>query len=151
MISKLDLKNKDIVKQILQLQMSSYRVEADIIGYDEIPPLKDTIETLSKCEETFYGYYSEEGLAGLISYEIEDDTLDICRMAINPQFFRRGIAQELINFVEKQNNCIKKIMVSTGSENKPAVSLYLKLGFKPVEDISISEGIYITRFEKARR
>jgi len=151
MIKKLDLGNRDILNQIVQLQLTAYRAEADIIGYDEIPPLKDTIETLSKCEETFYGYYMEETLAGLIAYEIEGYTLDICRVAISPHFFRRGIAQELIKFVEKLNNDVKKIMVSTGKENNPAVSLYLKLGFQKVKDISISKDLCITMFEKYLR
>lgn len=148
MITKLDFSNDHIVREVLDLQLEAYKVEAEIIGFEEIPPLKDTINTLRACGETFYGYFVEEKLAGIISFKIYDDVLDIHRVAVHPQFFRRGIANKLISFIEKCHRDIKKIIVSTGKENKPAVKLYLNNDYKKVEDIEIEEGFYLTAFEK---
>lgn len=40
-------------------------------------------------------------------------------------------------------------MVCTGKESIiPAVSLYLKNGYKKMKDMEISKNIYITKFEK---
>lgn len=59
-----------------------------------------------------------------------------------------GVANNLIDFIERFENNIKKIIVCTGKENLPAVNLYLKNGYKEKKDIKISEDIYITEFEK---
>ncbi|HAG42334.1 MAG TPA: GNAT family N-acetyltransferase, partial [Clostridium sp.] len=73
MIKQLDLKDKKVLEKVLDVQISSYKIEAEIIGFDEIPPLKDTINTLKQCNETFYGYFIDDILAGIISYKIEND------------------------------------------------------------------------------
>lgn len=148
MITQLNLNNNEIAKIVLDLQIASYRIEADIIGFSEIPPLRDTLDTLKECDEIFYGCFYADILAGIISYKVKDNTLDIHRAAVHPCFFRRGIAEKLINFVEKHNNYVKKIIVCTGKENIPAVKLYLKMGYKKTEDIEISKGIYLTSFQK---
>jgi ribosomal protein S18 acetylase RimI-like enzyme len=148
MIKKLDLKDIETAEKILDLQIASYRIEAELIGFYEIPPLKDTIESLRACEEIFYGYYSNDALAGIISFKVIDSCLDIHRVAVHPLFFRRGVANKLINFVENLDYEINKIVVSTGKENLPAVKLYIRNGYKKKEDIEISKGIYIMCFEK---
>ena len=148
MIKKLNLEDIEVVKKILDLQLASYRVEADIIGVDGIPPLKDTISALKASNEVFYGYFIEEVLAGIISYKIENCIIDIHRVAVHPSFFRRGIAEQLISFVEENNKNIAKIIVGTGRKNKPAVSLYLKKGYHKTGDMEVEKDFYITSFEK---
>lgn len=148
MIKKLDLKNPETARSILELQLASYKIEAEIIGFNDIPPLKDTVDSLIACDETFYGYYINDVLTGIISYKIIEKVIDIHRVAIHPLYFRMGIADNLINFIEGLENNINKVVVSTGKENLPAVSLYLRNGYKRKQDIEISKGIYITEFEK---
>ncbi|WP_273223569.1 hypothetical protein [Geosporobacter ferrireducens] len=52
----------------------------------------------------------------------------------------------LTNLIKNEN--ITKIIVATGEENRPAVSLYLKKGYHQTGETEIEKGIYITRFEK---
>ncbi len=148
MIKKLNLNDIEIANKVLELQMASYRIEAEIIGFYDIPPLKDTIESLEACDEVFYGYHVNEVLAGIVSFKIIENVLDIHRLAVHPQFFRMGVANKLINFIEGLENNINKIVVCTGKENLPAVNLYLKNGYKKTKDIEISKDIYITEFTK---
>jgi len=148
MIKKLNLHDTETAKKVVELQKTSYKIEAALIGFYEIPPLMDTIESLKECGEIFYGYFIEDILAGIISYKLIDDTLDIHRVAVKPQFFRMGIAGKLVNFVEELEGSKNKIVVCTGRENTPAVSFYLKNGYKRTKDIEISKGIYLTQFEK---
>jgi ribosomal protein S18 acetylase RimI-like enzyme len=84
----------------------------------------------------------------MISYQQIDTLIDICRLAVHPEFFRIGIADSLIDFVLNINSVTNKVIVSTGKENAPAVNLYLKKGFNKVRDIEISKGISITEFER---
>lgn len=148
MIKRLNLHDTEVVKNVLELQKASYIFEANLIDFYEIPPLIDTIDSLKESDEVFYGYYVEDVLAGVISYKRIDDVLDIHRLAIKPRFFHMGIAGRLINFVEELDNSINKVIVSTGKDNIPAVNLYLKNGYKKTKDFEISQGIYLTQFEK---
>lgn len=148
MIKRLNVKDIKIAEQIAELQKSSYAVEAELIDFYDIPPLKDTADTITRCDEIFYGYYEGQKLAGLISYKLEDGLLDIYRVAIHPEHFRKGIAGQLIEYIRALNKGIKKTIVSTGLKNRPAVNLYLKLGFEKVREAEIAEGVYIACFEK---
>lgn len=148
MIEKLNLIDLGTAKHVLELQIASYKIEAEIIGSYEIPPLKDTIESLMEYDEIFYGYYKDNILAGIISYRISQNVLDIHRVAVHPLFFKIGIADKLINFVEGLERNINKIVVCTGKKNIPAISLYKKNGYKEKNDIEVSKDIYITEFEK---
>jgi len=148
MIKKLNLNANKIVKEVLDTQIDSYKVEAEIIGFYDIPPLKDTVDKLKKCNEIFYGYYIEDVLVGIISYKIIENVMDIHRVAIKPDYFRMGIGGKLIKYIEKINKGINKITVCTGSKNLAAINLYIKNGYKRIEDIEISKGVYLTKFEK---
>ncbi|MCC5910093.1 MAG: GNAT family N-acetyltransferase [Clostridiaceae bacterium] len=148
MIKKLNLKDDVISKSVLELQIASYKIEAEIIGFQEIPPLKDTIKSLKQCEEIFYGYHINDVLTGIISFEVIKNVLDIHRVAVHPNFFRMGIAEKLINYIEKLESNIYKITVCSGRANLPAVNLYLKNGYRKTKNIEISKNVYLTEFVK---
>lgn len=147
MIKKIDIRDRNIAREILSIQIPSYKVEAEIIGYDEIPPLKDTVDTLQLCGEIFFGYYSKEDIRGAISIKIDDDEMDIHRLIVHPDHFRKGIAQKLLSFLEI-TFAVKTIKVATGSKNSPAVALYEKNGFQVINEITINEQLSLTFFEK---
>lgn len=147
MIKLLDNKNIKIAEQIMKLQKESYSVEAELIGYMQIPPLLELLEDILNSEEKFYGYFVEHDLGGIISYTIEKGILDICKVAVHPDFFKRGIATQLIRLVE-QTEGIKSIIVSTGLKNEPAVKLYTSLGFVETNVCEVEQGLLIINFEK---
>lgn len=148
MIKRLDTKDSKIAEQIVALQKRSYIIEAELIGFYGIPPLNDTIDTIIQCDEIFYGYYEEDVLAGLISFKLEGDLLDIYRVAVDPEYFRKGIAGQMIELVEDINKGVKRIIVSTGLKNQPAVNLYLRQGFRKLQEIEVAEGVRVVSFEK---
>ena len=134
--------------EVLELQRKSYIIEAELIGTTEIPPLTETFEQLQNCGETFIGYYKENKLAGAISYKREAGTLDIHRVMVHPDFFRRGIAAKLIAHIESIEKAATKVIVSTGAANLPAVRLYEKLGFVRQEDMIVGDRLRIANFKK---
>lgn len=149
-IREIDLKEIMAAAEVLDLQRASYKLEAKLIGTDEIPPLNETFEQLQTCVETFIGYYIGNRLAGAVSYKKEKGTLDIHRVMVHPDFFRRGIASRLIAHIESLENDTSETIVSTGAANQPAVRLYEKLGFKRQEDIAVGDGLRIANFKKSR-
>jgi len=79
---------------------------------------------------------------------LEDDLVDICRVLVDPDYFRKGLGKSLIKHIEKVNNKAKKIQVSTALKNKPAVELYLKNGFVKIKEIELEIGLSLISFEK---
>ncbi|MEH6945117.1 GNAT family N-acetyltransferase [Bacillus sp. JJ722] len=123
-------------------------VEAELIGFFDLPPLKESFEEFQQCGETFLGYFEEDELAGALSFTIEGEELTICRMVVHPNHFRKGIAQMLLDNLEEINQKCTIIKVSTGKDNVPAKNLYLKNGFQFVRDLMVAPGVYISKFEK---
>ncbi|SFL57872.1 Acetyltransferase (GNAT) family protein [Gracilibacillus orientalis] len=147
MIDKIDILNRKNAENILNIQILSYKVEAEIIGSYEIPPLKDTVDTLQQCRETFFGYYLDEELCGAISIKIENDEIDIHRLIVHPNHFRKGIAQRLLTFLET-NFEVRAIKVATGSKNTPAISFYKKNGFENSKEVTVNRQLSLIYFEK---
>ena len=148
MINKIDITDPKLAKEVLNIQISSYKVEAELIDFYEIPPLKDSIDTLQQCGETFYGYYLDEELCGVISIKVEKCVMDIHRLMVHPKHFRKGIAKMLLNFIESNENGITTIIVSTGSKNTPAIHFYEKSGFSKTVETKITESLSLTSFKK---
>jgi|SRR5690625_1409332 len=148
MIKKIDITNPVRAQKVLDIQILSYRVEAEIINFYDIPPLKDTVETLQQCGETFFGYYRNEELCGIIAIIIKENVIDIQRLVVHPKHFRQGIAEKLLKFVEQQNEGCHMITVATGTQNKPAVNFYIKNGFLKTTEEKITESVSLTYFKK---
>lgn len=148
MIKQLNVEDNLIAEDVIDLQKASYIVEAQLMNFYEIPPLKDTIDSIKKSDETFYGFYIENNLCGLISYKLEEKILDIYRVAVHPKYFRKGIARKLIQHIEDINPKVEKVIVSTGAKNEPAIRLYLSLGFQTIKTVEALKAVYIQCFEK---
>ncbi|MGG1520022.1 GNAT family N-acetyltransferase [Paenibacillus oryzisoli] len=157
-IQRLHLQTNEEILRLLSLQLASYRVEAEIIGFDDIPPLKDGIPSIREAlaTETFYGYLSkvpgqqEPTLAGAISISRDSCVVTICRLMVHPDFFRRGIASSLIaHIVEEQEQLgAARFIVSTGSANLPAIELYERFGFVVRRVFTVPPGVSLTTFER---
>ncbi|MDO3412806.1 GNAT family N-acetyltransferase [Saccharibacillus sp. CPCC 101409] len=150
MIGRIDMTNDLKVEELLKLQTTAYRLEAKLIGFDEIPPLADTADSLKRCGDTFYGYTAESGeLAGAVAVEEErPGELTLTRMMVEPRFFRRGIARELIRYIFAHYPEFRRYIVSTGTRNEPAMRLYTGCGFVPFKTEQIAPGIELTTLKR---
>ncbi|RUQ26655.1 GNAT family N-acetyltransferase [Peribacillus cavernae] len=147
MLRKVDLQNLSLANELYTVQQKSYTIEAELIGFLDIPPLKETFDELLSCQEEFIGYFIDEKLVGAVSYSLEDETVHICRLIVDPAHFRKGIAQKLLAHLQNEGSP-ERMIVSTGKDNHPAISLYLKNGFKLIRDIEAAPGFYLSLFEK---
>lgn len=150
-ILKLNLQDEITVNELWSLQHKAYRLEAELIGFQEIPPLMETREMLSRSGETFFGCFDEdEELMGAIAVEEESPgQLTITRMMVSPDYFRRGIASLLLNYVFEHYASMKLYIVSTGKLNMPAVSLYKKHGFLPTLTEEVAPGVELIEFHRS--
>lgn len=146
-IDYLKTSNEYMAREIVQLQKESYEVEARIIGTNCIPVLYDTVECIKNTDETFIGYKVNRELLGLLSYKYEYGILDIHRLAVNPEHFKKGIASKLLEKVLSDHEDAQKVIVATGSKNKPALKLYTKLGFRVMREFEVEENVMISQLE----
>ncbi|KOP82677.1 GNAT family N-acetyltransferase [Cytobacillus solani] len=148
MIKKIEITNKRNAENVMNIQIPSYEIEAEIIGYFDIPPLKDSIPALMHCGETFIGYYINEELSGVLSFKCEKDIIDIHRLMVHPSHFRKGIAKGLLEYIERNAMGIKTLIVSTGSKNIPAIHFYEKFGFVKTGETVINSQLSLSSFMK---
>ncbi|RIJ64536.1 GNAT family N-acetyltransferase [Rummeliibacillus sp. POC4] len=148
MIKKINIKNLESAERVLSVQFPSYRIEAALLDNYEIPPLKDTVASLHNCDETFFGYFIDEELCGVISVKLEEDIVDIHRLFVHPNHLRKGIAKKLLYFLQEEFHDAKKMIVTTGSKNSPAIEFYQKNGFTMLKELTVEENLSLTLFEK---
>jgi ribosomal protein S18 acetylase RimI-like enzyme len=103
---------------------------------------------LQSCAEVFHGWFEDDWLLGFISHKLEDQVLDIHRVAVHPDGFRRGIARQLLEFVLNLERGATRAIVQTGSLNVPACKLYLSFGFEILEIKEVAPGLELTLFAK---
>jgi ribosomal protein S18 acetylase RimI-like enzyme len=137
--------------RVLELQRVSYRIEAELIGSILIPPLRETLLEFQSCGEVFHGFFEAGRLLGFISHKLKETVLDIHRVAVHPDGFRRGIARQLLEFVLKLEPSATRAIVQTGSLNIPACKLYLSFGFEILETKEVAPGLELTLFAKELR
>lgn len=140
MITKLDHTQIAQAKGIHTVFQKSYKIEAQLIGVENFPPLSRSIEDIASSKSEFYGFIDQQTLAAVIEIQISEQHLDIHSLTVDPQFFRKGIAGKLINYV--LNECdIKQATVETALVNAPAIKLYNKYGFAVFKQWTPSHGI----------
>lgn len=147
MIQKLEHSNPSVAKKIKAVFQVSYKVEADLLGATDFPPLKRPLKAYTDCSNSFFGYFVDGVLAGVIEIIHNSDYTHIRSLVVDPKFFRRGIATKLMEFTLNRY-ASDVFIVETGAANGPASALYLKLGFTKVCEFDTPFGIRKSKFEK---
>lgn len=137
-----------IAEQIYQLQQAAYKVERDLIAYQDFPPLRVTAGDIQQEPDTFLGYWEAGELAGILSFTITSTLLDIGRLIVHPAHFRRGIASLLLRSAEGYATAGMQLTVSTAEKNLPAVALYQKHGYQCTQRTTLPDGLVLARFFK---
>jgi len=147
-ISEIEHSEKINAEKIRDIFQASYEVEAQLLNADDnFPPLKRALEKFMDTDNTFLGFFEGNQLAAVIEVEIKTDVLDINSLVVHPDFFRRGIASKLLNFVFV-NYKVDQFIVETGAANGPAIRLYEQHGFTKVKQWMTNIGIEKVAFEK---
>jgi ribosomal protein S18 acetylase RimI-like enzyme len=146
MISILDHENQLIAEKIYSVFQVSYAVEAELLGAVDFPPLKRSVNDFLKSKTSFFGYFRGEKVIAIIEIEPFPSVFHICSLVVDPDYFRQGIAKELLSFSFKllENNTIT---VETGLANNPAIQLYKSFGFQEVKQYDTDHGIRKIRFQ----
>lgn len=147
MIKPLDPGDIAIAKKLRQVFIDSYKVEAELLGALDFPPLKRTLESYVTSEGEFFGYVIDDLLAGATEIKSDQGLVHIQSLVVHPNHFRKGIGTQLLQFVFT-NFQGSQFMVETGVDNTPACLLYEKHGFKEVTQWDTDHGVRKIRYIK---
>jgi ribosomal protein S18 acetylase RimI-like enzyme len=140
MITKLDHLNEEVASHIFTVFQNAYKIEAELIGVVDFPPLRRSAKDITNSTTQFYGFTENKDLAGIIEIVIADKHLSIDSLTVDPKYFRKGIANKLISHVLELTD-ITHAMVETAVVNIPAINLYMKHGFVEYKRWTPSHGI----------
>ena len=135
------IKSADLIHSIFQ---SAYRVEADLIGVQSLPPLERIVSEIRASENTFYAAMQDDTCLGIMEIEKSKETTVIVSLAVRPFHSRQGVGRLLVQFILEQNS---SVVVTTAEKNLPAINLYEKLGFTKTNEFSTSEGIRMVELD----
>ena len=118
---------------MLAVQHAAYAIEAELIGYPDLPPLHETLAALQATEEELWLCEEGDALVGVVGLEHGEDEMVIARLFVAPAFFRRGIGSALVARALAQAGG-RQVRVGTGARNAPALALYARFGFRRLDE-----------------
>jgi len=144
----IDHRDPDTAERIHSVLQAGYAVEAALIGVAEFPPLRRTAMDIRYSPNRFAGSRHAGVLAGVIEFRVgRAPAIDIASLAVHPDFARRGIGSQLVQWVLDRASS-RAVTVSTAEANLPAIALYERLGFVRERRFTTREGIVCTALRR---
>ncbi|PWW63073.1 GNAT family N-acetyltransferase [Actinokineospora spheciospongiae] len=145
-VTELDLRDDRVAARVHAVGLRAYRVEADLIGFDGIPALGESMARMRALPLRWLGVAAPEPVA-FLAYTT-DDVVDVDRLCVDPDRFRRGLARALLTALLERTT--GDVVVSTGAANTPAITLYERAGFTHTGTVSPVAGLTIATFRLQR-
>tara|TARA_Y100001933_G_C18821977_1_gene489638 strand:+ start:361 stop:810 length:450 start_codon:yes stop_codon:yes gene_type:complete len=149
MISFIKHKQLEEAQNIRRVFQASYRVEAQLLGAINFPPLSRMLDEFYNCSNDFVGYYAGHKLVAVIEMKNELSNMHIQSLVVDPDYFRKGIARKLIAFVLDHYDT-NQFTVETGRDNIPARKLYEGFEFELEKTYTAAENIIKVRYQRNR-
>jgi GNAT superfamily N-acetyltransferase len=128
-IAPLDHRDPAMAAQIVEVQRAGYQVEAQLTGYDGMPGLTEDADAVAALDDTLLGASEDDRLVGVLGYTRHGDQVDVSRLVVHPDHFRKGIGTLLLRELHAREQDARRIEVNTSTGNTPATGLYLREGY----------------------
>ncbi|MGZ9929908.1 GNAT family N-acetyltransferase [Streptomyces sp. NC-S4] len=149
-IRTLDLTDDATAAAVHRIGRAAYAVEAELIGFDGIPALGESLAEMRALPLNWVGALSGDGsLDGFLAWEETDGSVSLDRLCVDPGRFRRGVASLLLRHALDELFPGRPVEVTTGAANAPAVALYERAGFTRGPDFSPVPGLTMASFGRA--
>ncbi|WP_157000667.1 GNAT family N-acetyltransferase [Agromyces laixinhei] len=134
---------RDFAASLVRLQRVAYAVEAALIRDDRIPALRESEDELVAAGLHWLLETENGRIVGALAYQVDDGTVDVDRLVVDPAHHRRGIGARLVRRVLQT---APRVVVSTGRDNLPARRLYEAAGFAHERDREVLPGLYVSDY-----
>lgn len=140
----------DDLEEILTLQKECYISEAEIINDFNIPPLKQTIDSIK--DEYNYSVI----LKAVLNHEIigsvrgykKDNTCYIGKVIVKPQHQNKGLGKKLLSSIEDYFSGCEFYELFTGFKSEKNLYIYIKAGYKEFKREKISDKLTMVFLHK---
>ncbi|MFE3631088.1 GNAT family N-acetyltransferase [Streptomyces goshikiensis] len=150
-VRPLDLTDDRTARAVHRIGLAAYAVEAELIGFDGIPALGESLAELRARPLRWLGAVGPEGaIGGFLAWEETPpgEPVRLDRLCVDPARLRRGIASLLLRHALTELFAGRVVEVTTGAANAPAVTLYERLGFVRGADFSPVPGLTMASFSR---
>ena len=141
---------KEDLKEILSLQYLAYQTEAALFGNKDIPPLKQTLEEVTKEYEEglILKMTDDEGvITGSVRAKEKDGTVYIGKLMVHPDHRRKGYGRRLLCEIEKYYPG-KRYELFTSTRSRDNIRLYESAGFKEFDQKAVNDELVFVYMEK---
>lgn len=140
----------DDLEEILALQKLAYLSEAVICGDYSIPPLTQTLDGIREDhkQQIILKAVLDGRIIGSIRAYEKDGICHIGRVIVHPEHQNRGIGKKLMRAIEEYFPECRTFSLFTGKKSLKNLHFYSSLGFLPVREEYIHEGLTLIYLEK---
>lgn len=143
-IRRLDQIDADIAQNIWVLFQRAYRIEAEILGVEDFPPLDRTLEDIRLARSDFTGLFENKVLAAVSETQTDGSCLSIDGFVVDPNFFRKGFGSQLLGHILGHYHC-DSALVETAAANEPAILFYRRFGFTEIDSWETVDGMRLVK------
>ncbi|HEX2934182.1 MAG TPA: GNAT family N-acetyltransferase [Bacteroidales bacterium] len=137
------------VSQILEIQKAAFRYEAEIYGRDDLPPMRQTLESMIEDfgkYDFFKASYNKE-IIGSVRALVKGNTCYIGRLVVLPKCHKHGIGSKLMDSLE-QKYAGYRFELFTGKKSIDNIRFYSKRGYTIYDEFSEADNIVLVKMEK---
>lgn len=135
--------------QIHALAQAAYAMEAQAIGCNDFPPLRESLTELRQSSDSFLVFRNSRRIIGALSFIHQGISVVITRLIVSPKHLREGIATALLTELHRRFSSTGSFVVSTAASNTPAVHLYTRHGYRASTLTTCAEGIQLVQLVKS--
>ncbi|HNY26274.1 MAG TPA: GNAT family N-acetyltransferase [Candidatus Sumerlaeota bacterium] len=140
------------VEEILALQKTAFREEAELYNDFSISPMTQTLDEIRRefREKTFLKIVEAGRIVGSVRGDC--DAAGVCsigRLVVHPDCRNRGLGRRLMGAIEACFPDARKYRLFTGNKSVRNIALYEKLGYRRVESPVSAAGTGLVFLEKS--
>ena len=147
---KIEKAKPEDLNTILELQYLAYQSEADLFGTRDIPPLKQTLDEVTR--EYNNGLIlkmtdDDDIIIGSVRAHEKDGTVYIGKLMVHPDHQKKGYGSKLLTGIEE---CFpgKRYELFTSTRSTDNIRLYKKLGYKEFKQEAVNDELVFVYMQK---
>lgn len=127
---------KDDIQDLINISISAFHSDYEFSAQNETggPPGYDSVDFHSKMlrvSEAFYKILFEDRIiGGIFIFQKSETHMELGRIFIDPEYFRKGIGTRSINYLFKKYPHIKRWTLDTPKWNVRTKNFYERAGFQ---------------------